>query len=120
MILLAQILTALVGFIHFYFMYLEMVLWTTPRGRKIFGTTAAQAKDSAVLAANQGLYNGLLGVGLYVSLFLPWTEAALGIRFFCLGYIVIVGAYGAMTVSPRIFWIQSLPAVLALAATAAR
>ena len=110
---LAQFMTVLVGLIHLYFMYLEMFLWQTPRGRKIFRTSESQARDSAVLAANQGLYNGVLGAGLIASLFLP---DAIGIRIFCFVFIVVVGAYGAMTVTKRIFWIQSLPALLAILA----
>jgi len=110
----AQVLTLTVGLIHLYFMYLEMVLWKTPKGRKIFNTTEAQANDAAVLAANQGLYNGMLGIGLLTTLGLPWAEAALAIRLFCLSFIVVVGAYGALTVNKRIFWIQAAPAILAL------
>jgi putative membrane protein len=55
---LANILVGLVVLIHIYIVVLEMFLWKTPRGRAAFGTTAEFARESAPLAANQGLYNG--------------------------------------------------------------
>lgn len=48
----------LVALIHCYIVYLEMVLWDTPRGHKAFKLTTEFASASKVLAANQGLYNG--------------------------------------------------------------
>ncbi len=42
------------------FKVLEMVFWRRPLGLKLFRRTAAEASSSAGLAANQGLYNGLL------------------------------------------------------------
>ena len=111
---IADGLTALVALLHFYFMYLEMFLWATPKGRKVFGTSEQAARDSKVLAANQGLYNGLLGCGLLVSFALASPQAAAGIRVFCLAFIVVAGIYGAATVNKRIFFLQTLPAALAL------
>ena len=50
---------------HLYFLILEMFLWTKPRTIKIFGIRDKKlAEDTKVLAANQGLYNGFLSVGL--------------------------------------------------------
>jgi len=64
MILIANALVALVAALHLYFLVLEMFLWTRPAGLKAFGLTPEKARDSAVLAANQGLYNGFLAAGL--------------------------------------------------------
>ena len=61
---LAMVLIGLVAAVHGYFLVLEMFLWRTPFGRRIFGTDEAFADQSAVLAANQGLYNGFLAAGL--------------------------------------------------------
>ena len=55
---------ALVAALHVYFLVLEMFLWTKPLGLKTFGNSLEKANDSAVLAANQGLYNGFLAAGL--------------------------------------------------------
>ena len=53
--MIAQVLVGMVAAIHLYIVVLEMVLWTTPKGRRVFGTTAEFAEASKVLAANQGL-----------------------------------------------------------------
>lgn len=62
--MLALVLVAVVAAIHIYIVILEMVLWEKPAGRKAFNTTAEQAAQTRVLAANQGLYNGFLVAGL--------------------------------------------------------
>jgi len=59
---LLAVLTAVIALLHLWFMTLEMFLWETPLGLKTFHRTAAQAAESASLAANQGLYNGFLAV----------------------------------------------------------
>jgi len=64
MIYVANALVALVAALHLYFLVLEMFLWTRPAGMKAFGLSPEKAADSAVLAANQGLYNGFLAAGL--------------------------------------------------------
>ena len=71
MILIANCLVAVVAALHVYFLVLEMFLWTKPLGLKTFRNTIEKATDSAVLAANQGLYNGFLAAGLFWGLFHP-------------------------------------------------
>ena len=61
---IANILVALVAALHVYFLTLEMFFWTKPLGLRIFGNSPEKAADLAVLAANQGLYNGFLAAGL--------------------------------------------------------
>jgi putative membrane protein len=60
----APILVVLAAALHVFFLVLEMFLWTTAYGRKVFGTTPEVARSSAALAANQGLYNGFLAADL--------------------------------------------------------
>ena len=112
--MLANILTGLVALIHLYIVILEMVLWDTPRGRKAFGTTEEFARASKVLAANQGLYNGFLAAGLIWGIWLG--EAGDPVKIFFLLCVAVAGAYGAATVGLRILLIQTVPALLALAA----
>ncbi|KAK4150725.1 putative integral membrane protein [Chaetomidium leptoderma] len=104
--------TGLVAAVHVYIMILEMVLWTTPRGRKAFKTTADYAAQTKVLAANQGLYNGFLAAGLVWGLLHPIAEVAAQIRLFFLGCVVVAGLFGAATVSVRILYIQAVPAAV--------
>lgn len=118
MSLVATVLVAVVALLHTWFLVLEMFLWEKPLGRKTFGNSAEKAKLTAVLAKNQGLYNGFLVAGLVWGLVLASQGAphARDVETFFLGCVVVAGAYGAATVSPRIFVIQALPAILALAA----
>jgi putative membrane protein len=112
---LADLLVGLVAAAHLFFAWLEMFAWRTPRGLRVFGMTAAQAQASATLASNQGLYNAVLAAGLVASFFVA-SNTALTLRLYVLAAIAVVGLYGAWTVSPRVFFFQPLPALLALAA----
>jgi putative membrane protein len=116
MSLLAQILIALVALIHLYIVYLEMVLWDTPRGHKAFAMTPQQAQNSKVLAANQGVYNGFLAAGLIWALAHPVVAFGAQITTFFLVCVAIAGVYGAMSAARKIIYIQTLPATLALTA----
>lgn len=112
MSLLALLLIAVVALLHVGFLVLEMFLWTRPMGRKVFRLTPEKAEATRVLAANQGLYNGFLAAGLIWALCSGRTDVA----SFFLACVVVAGAYGAATVNRRIFFVQALPALLALAA----
>jgi putative membrane protein len=113
--IVAAVLVAFVALIHVYILILEMFLWRTPRGRQAFATTAEQAETMATLAANQGLYNGFLAVGLALSLVLP-EPTAFAFKAFFLACVIVAGLYGASTVSRRILVVQALPAAIALVA----
>lgn len=114
MALLANTLVALVAILHVWFLVLEMFLWTKPLGLKTFRNTPEHARDSAVLAANQGLYNGFLAAGLVWGLVTTSPPGALAIQTFFLGCVVTAALFGAATVSKRILLIQGAPAILAL------
>jgi len=118
MTVLADVLVGLVAALHVGFLVLEMFLFTTPRGRAVFGTTAEQSATMATLAANQGLYNGFLATGLVWGL-VASDPTGFQFRLAFLLFVVVAGVYGAATVSRRILVTQALPAVLALAAVLA-
>lgn len=109
---LVQTLVAIVALLHFGFLVLEMFLWTSPIGRKVFGLSREKAEITKVLAANQGLYNGFLVAGLLWGL----VSGAAGapVLVFFLSCVVVAGIYGAATVSRTIFWVQAAPAIVAL------
>ena len=108
--LAATIVIAFVAMLHVLFLVLEMFLWRTPLGRRTFRTTPEQAETTAVLAANQGLYNGFLAAGLIWALVAYGAGGGRPILTFFLACIVVAGIYGAATVSRRILIIQALPA----------
>ena len=113
--LLANAFVVIVALLHVWFLILEMVFWTKPLGLKTFGNTQAKANESAVLAANQGLYNGFLAAVLFWGLVYPIPSFGLEIKTFFLICVVVAGAYGAWSVSRRILYVQAAPALVALA-----
>jgi putative membrane protein len=112
---IAATLTALVALEHIYILVLEMFLWTKPAGLRAFGLTPEFAEQSAVLAANQGLYNGFLAAGLIWGLLRK--EEGTSIQVFFLTCVIIAGVFGSITAKPSILFVQAMPAMLALAAT---
>lgn len=110
--LIAVSLSFLVALLHLYFMVLEMFLWTRPIGLKTFRNTPEQAAMTRVLAANQGLYNGFLAAGLLWGL----ASQQWNVVVFFLACVVVAALYGAYSVSRRIFFVQGMPAIAALAA----
>jgi len=115
MSIIAKVLVALVALEHVYILVLEMFLWRKPRTLASFGMTAQQAEETKVLAGNQGLYNGFLAAGLLWSLIAPQAYAA-QLALFFLACVLVAGLYGGATAHKRIWYVQALPAVIALAA----
>lgn len=107
-----QALIAFVALEHLAFLALEMFFWDKPLGLRVFGHSREDARKSAVLAMNQGLYNGFLAAGLL------WTLASGndGDATFFLACIVVAGAFGAWSTRKlSLFLVQGLPALVALA-----
>jgi len=80
-----------------------------------FGTTPEVAAASAVLAANQGLYNGFLAAGLQWALLSYGGIRGRPILTFFLVCVGVAGIYGGVTANPRILFVQGAPASVALA-----
>ncbi|HRI04730.1 MAG TPA: DUF1304 domain-containing protein [Pyrinomonadaceae bacterium] len=110
--ILANLLAALVAVEHLGIMILEMFFWDHPVGRKIFGMTPELSSASAVLAMNQGLYNGFLAAGLIWGLISGRRE----VKVFFLVCIVAAGILGGLTAKTSILFTQGLPALIALLA----
>ncbi len=115
---IAEILIAIIALEHLYILWLEMFAWET-QGKKTFkGSLAPELfKPTKALAANQGLYNGFLATGLIWTFFISDEIWKTNISIFFLGCIAVAGIYGAMTAHRKIFFIQALPAIIALAFT---
>ncbi|MEM1320727.1 MAG: DUF1304 domain-containing protein [Bacteroidota bacterium] len=118
MAILAKILVGLVAVEHIYILWLEMFGWTT-RGPKVFRSIPRDLfEPTKALAANQGLYNGFLAAGLIWSLLISNPEWSANVAIFFLGCVSIAGTFGAITAEQRsIFYIQAVPAILALIVT---
>ena len=110
----ATVAVLFVALIHFAFLVLEMVLWSRPAGRRIFGLSPELAASSAKLAANQGLYNGFLAAGLLWGVFgLFAGNDAVRVQLFFLACVVVAGVYGGVTTKRSILWVQALPGTVA-------
>lgn len=110
--MIANISVGTVALLHAAFMYMECFLWKRPVGRRIFAMSEEQAAQTAVLAANQGLYNGFLAAGLVWGLLLD--DCGRQVTVFFLGCIIVAGIFGAITASRSILWVQGLPGAIAL------
>ncbi|MCG8329964.1 MAG: DUF1304 domain-containing protein [Chitinophagales bacterium] len=114
MVLAAMVLIGLVALIHCYILWFEMFAWTT-RGPKVFRNFPKDLfPKTKALAANQGLYNGFLAAGLIWTFFIKNMEWRENVAIFFLSCIVIAGIYGSMTAERKIFFVQALPALIAL------
>ncbi len=109
---IANIVIALVALLHVYFLVIEMFLWDTPYGRRVFRLTPEFSAASKTLAANQGLYNGFLAAGLGVGLWIG--PEGFHWKLFFLSCVIVAGVFGAFTVGRKILFVQALPALLAL------
>lgn len=116
MALLVNILIALIAVLHIYILWFEMFAWET-RGPKVFSSFAPDMfPKTKAMAANQGLYNGFLAAGLIWSLLITDAAWSQNVALFFLGCVFVAGVYGAMTVSKRIMYVQSVPSALAVLA----
>lgn len=113
--ILSKIFIGIVALEHLYILYMEMFAWET-LGKKTFKSSLPDElfKPTKKLAANQGLYNGFLAAGLIWSLFICEQIWAKNISIFFLGCVIVAGIYGALSASKKIFFVQALPAIVAL------
>ena len=110
--MISLLLVFLVALIHAAFLVLEMFYWNHPVGREIFNMTPEVSASSAILAANQGLYNGFLVAGLLWGL----VSGRRDVKVFFLGCVIVAGVYGGLTAKTTILYTQALPGALALLA----
>jgi len=113
---LGLVLVALIAALHFYIAWFEIFAWTS-RGPVVFDTFPPELfPQTTQLAANQGIYNAFLAAGLVWSLLIRDPRWWANVATCFLVFVFVAGAFGAFTASPRIFFVQSVPALAALAA----
>ncbi|KPG70197.1 DUF1304 domain-containing protein [Enterococcus sp. RIT-PI-f] len=117
MSLLSIILILFVAFEFFYIWYLETIMPTSEQTAKVFHLKPADRQQPVVqtLFKNQGVYNGLLGIGLIYSL--TFAQAPLEIARLLLVGIILVAGYGSLTSDKKIILTQGGLAILALVST---
>lgn len=109
------ILTVLIGVEHIGIMLVEM--WASPKKQaEMFDLNESytKQKEARVSFANQGIYNGMLGLSLIASQWLFTGMNAIMVSRLLLVFVAVVGLYGGLTASKKIWFVQFLPAVIAL------
>lgn len=111
---ITAILATLVAIEFFFIMYLETIATTSQKTAKAFGMSIEDLQNKNVqnLFKNQGVYNGLLGLGILYSIFIASSVPML---VMVLVYIIGVALYGALTVDKTVILKQGGLAILALA-----
>lgn len=114
---LTSILVVLFALEFFYIMYLETIATSSDATSRVFNMTKDELNRPSVqtLFKNQGVYNGLIGVGLLYSVFI--SGASLELSRLLLVYIILVALYGSLTSDKKIILKQGGLAILALITT---
>lgn len=109
-------LILLIAALHLYILWFEMFAWES-RGPKIFRSFPRDLfAPTKSMAANQGLYNGFLAAGLIWSRLIADVAWSWNVALFFLLCVAAAGVFGAATASKRIFYVQALPALIAISA----
>jgi putative membrane protein len=115
MMLVSDVMFALAAVMHGWFLVLEVFLWEKPLGLKVFGQSQAQAAATALLAKNQGLYNGFLAAGIAWGLAEGHSMFGMRVRLFFGACVAVAGVFGAISTGKRtILVVQTLPALIAV------
>lgn len=112
--MMLNILIAAIAIFHIGFFYMETVAWTSVGRRAFKGYPKEFFEQTKVMAQNQGVYNLFLAAGLIWSLLIEDIQWSQNVATFFLGCVVVAGIAGAITADKKIFWIQSLPALIAI------
>ena len=100
---------------HLYILYLETFITDSENTSKVFNIEVERLKDKTIstLLKNQGVYNGLLAVLIFISVF---KDEVFWVRLL-LGYIILVAIYGGISSNPKIIIKQGGLAIIALILT---
>ncbi|MCM0582699.1 DUF1304 domain-containing protein [Weissella diestrammenae] len=99
---LSYITSFLVAIEFFYIMYLETFATTSKNTGRVFSMKpeALANQNVQMLFKNQGIYNGLLAVGILYGLFFTQTPQMIILPIMI--YIVLVGLYGSYSSSDKL------------------
>ncbi|WP_236796156.1 DUF1304 domain-containing protein [Amycolatopsis sp. GM8] len=101
MITVGYVFAALAALLHVYIFVLESVLWTKPRARRVFGTTAEEAIATQELALNQGFYN------LFLAFVAAAGVVALARDYIGIGAALVYAGAGSMLLAALVLLVTS-------------
>jgi len=108
------VLVALIAALHAYIAWFEMFAWTS-RGPKVFDMFPPELFEQTIqLAANQGIYNAFLAVGLVWALFIKDEKWQFKIAVCFLSFVAVAGVVAGVTVALKSGLPQFVPASIAL------
>lgn len=112
---IATVLTSIIALLHLYIAWFEIFAWES-RGPRIFSTFSPELfSQTTAMAANQGIYNAFLAAGLIWALLIKDQVWKVNVASCFLIFVAVAGVFGAATVSMQIMFVQTVPAVIALA-----
>ncbi len=115
---MATVFTGLIiilGVLHLVIMGLEMFANANMQARAFkMAKSFVVQPEAQVALKNMGIYNGMLGVALLASLALSDATTALPAQMGLAVFVLVVGVYGGVTVTKKIYLIQALPAAVTL------
>ena len=102
----------LVALEHLYIMFLETIATSSKSTSRVFGISIEQlkSKTTSTLLKNQGVYNGLVAILLFVAAYqqdLLWTRLLFG-------FVILAAWYGSLTSKPNIILKQGGLAMIGL------
>ena len=102
----------LVALEHLYIMFLETIATSSQSTSRVFGISIEQlkSKTTSTLLKNQGVYNGLVAILLFVAAYqqdLLWTRLLFG-------FVILAALYGSLTSKPNIILKQGGLAIIGL------
>lgn len=114
---LSRGLIASIALLHLYIAWFEIFAWTDV-GPDVFSTFDPELfPETTEFAANQGVYNLFLAIGLMWSLLIrdpPWRFR---VALCFLGFVAVAGMTASVTVSVGTGLPQLVPAIVAIIAT---
>lgn len=115
MSIIITVLATLVALEFIYIMYLETFRTTSDKTSATFNMDKNELNRPSVnvLFKNQGVYNGLIAVLIFIAVYVfhdqIWTAILMG-------YIILVAIYGSITSNPKILLKQGGLAIITLIA----
>lgn len=110
--IVSTIAVTIIATIHIAISTVEIFFWKNPSVYERLDYNAEMAAKVTPIVENAGLYNSFIAAGLIWGAFAK--SNSLPIRVFFLVCVIIAGVFGALTLKRTTFFIQTLPAFLAL------
>ena len=109
------VLTVLIGPEHIGIMILEMFASPATQARAFdLPEEFTKQREARISFANQGIYNGVLGLAPVLSQWLFAGMMPIAVGRMLLLMVAVVGLYGGLTATRKILFIQFVPAIIAL------